>query len=323
MIQTNPLSNHNLFISHDLGETQDKVGQFIWPHRMQASRSSHIDARLDGVVLGDMGLYYLQYGANVSIDAGEISDYYLIQTALSGKACVTNGSHQVNATAGFTTLVSPQGITKIQMGPDCSYLVLVLKRQALERQLSKQKNKNLQQPILFDLSPSQSSQTRALQQTLGYFCQQYNDFADQLNQPRVNHQFSELVISLLLNTWRHNYSEQLRQTSPAPLPWHVRKAADYIRENISNTISLQEVALQVGVTPRTLQNGFNHFLNQTPSRYIQSMRLNLVHESLQQANPQNTSVTEILLDKGINDAGRFAQLYKRRFGELPSETLKR
>lgn len=323
MIQANPLSNHNLFVSHDLGETQEKISQFIWPHRMQAKQTSQIQARLDGIALGDMGLYFLRYGTKVEIDAGEISDYYLIQTALSGKANVANGRYHIDTSPGFTTLISPRGVTKIQMDPDCSYLVLTLKRQALEQQLSTLLDKSLPQPILFELSSTQSSHTAVLQQTLAHLCQQYNDFAGQLDQPRLNHQFSELVISLLLNTWRHNYSDQLQQTASTPLPWHVRRATDYIKDNIRSNISLQEVARQVGVTPRTLQNGFNHFLNQTPSQYIQSLRLNLIHRDLQQANPQETSVTQILLNQGINDAGRFAQLYKRRFGELPSETLKR
>ena len=323
MIMSNPLSHHNLFHSHNLGETEEMVGQFIWPHRMLTSKAKEIDARLDGLSLGDMGLYYLRYGANVKIDAGEISNYYLVQTALSGTASVTNGHRKIDATPGFTTLISPCGITKIDMDNECSYLVLLLKRKALEKQLTELLDKPLKEPVVFDLCTHHQNQATSLQQTMLFLCQQYNEHSAELDQPRLNHQFTEMLISVLLNTWQHNYTEQLLNTASTPLPWHVRKAMDYIQQHIHANISLTAVAREVGVTPRTLQNGFNHFLNQTPSGYVQSLRLNLAYEALQQANPKQQSVTEILLDQGINDAGRFAQLYKRRFGELPSETLRR
>lgn len=319
----NPLYRHNLFQSHDLAETEAMVGQFICPHRMLAGRTQQINARVDGLSLGDLGLYYLRYGTKVNIDAGEISDYYLVQMALSGSASVVNGKRQTDAAPGFTTLVSPCGVTKIHMDQECSYLVLLLKRKAIEKQLCESLDRPLKEPVIFDLFAARQSQTTTLQQTMIYLCQQYNNHAFELNQPRINIQYNEMLISLLLNTWQHNYSEQLLNTISAPLPWHVRRAMDYIQQQISTPICLKDVAREVGVTPRTLQNGFNQFLNQTPSGYIQSLRLNLTYRALDQADPKQHSVTEILLDHGINDAGRFARRYKCRFGELPSETLRR
>jgi AraC-like DNA-binding protein len=44
---------------------------------------------------------------------------------------------------------------------------------------------------------------------------------------------------------------------------------------------------------------------------------------LQRAAPGSTSVTDVLLALGINNLGRFADYYRRRYGCLPSETLRR
>lgn len=324
MLQTNPLSNHNLLISKDLYETEQQVGKLIWPHHMYADHLNRdLDARLDGLALEDMGLFYLRYGADVQIDAGEISDYYLIQTALSGKALIINGSMEAQAKQGFTTLISPRGSTRINMDSDCSYLVLMLKRQAVEKQLTHQLDSVLKAPILFDLQATTAKQSLAIQQTVGYLCRQYNELSAQLRSPSIARQFADLAISLVLNTWHHNYTDKLDMATATPLPWHVRKAIDFIQANIADGLSLQTIAQEVGVSGRTLQKGFNHFLQQTPSEYIRSLKLNRVHQSLLTASPQNHSVTSIMLQYGISDQGRFANLYKKRFGELPSETLRR
>lgn len=324
MLQTNPLSNHNLLISTDLHETEQQVGQLIWPHHMVADHMVRdIDARLDGLALGDMGLFYLRYGADVQIDAGEISDYYLIQTALSGKALIINGAMEAQAQQGFTTLISPRGSTLINMDSDCSYLVLMLKRKAVEKQLTEQLDSVLKAPILFDLEATTTNQSLAIQQTVAYLCRQYNELSTQLSSPSINRQFANLAISLVLNTWHHNYTDKLDMATAVPLPWHVRKAVDFIQANIADTLSLQAIAKEIGVSSRTLQKGFNHFLNQTPSEYIRALKLSSIHQALLSASPQNHSVAEIMLQYGISDQGRFAQLYRQRFGELPSETLRR
>ena len=42
-----------------------------------------------------------------------------------------------------------------------------------------------------------------------------------------------------------------------------------------------------------------------------------------EAPGRNTSVTNVAYDCGFSHLGRFAQEYARRFGESPSETLRR
>jgi AraC-like DNA-binding protein len=48
----------------------------------------------------------------------------------------------------------------------------------------------------------------------------------------------------------------------------------------------------------------------------------LVHVALQQAGPTD-SVTDILLRHGVASFGHFAMQYRKQYGCLPSETLRR
>jgi transcriptional regulator GlxA family with amidase domain len=100
------------------------------------------------------------------------------------------------------------------------------------------------------------------------------------------------------------------------------KARDYIEQHLGEPIALASLAQFCDVSIRTLQNGFTRFLQQTPSDYVRTRRLALVHVALQQAGPAD-SVTDILLRHGVASFGHFAMQYRKQYGCLPSETLRR
>jgi AraC-like DNA-binding protein len=324
MLHANPLSNHNLFASHDLDETRERIGHFLWPHRMRILRNdAHIETRLDGISLDNTDLFCLQYGAEVQLDPGEIGDYYLVQTTLSGTGHVTNGSRAADTGIGLTTIVSPSQATSIKMDAQCRRLILRIRRSDLERQLCQMLSRELKAPLVFELELHHSTPAgSAWLQTLEYLCQQFNLRAGCLDNPLLQQQFANMAITLLLSTQQHNYSEQLGKSRQVALPRHVCQARDYIDANLGESISLADLAVCVGVTARTLQNGFQRFLDCTPTEYMREQRLERAHRALLGADPEQAQVTDILLDLGIGNQGRFAQLYKTRFGCLPSHTLK-
>jgi transcriptional regulator GlxA family with amidase domain len=55
---------------------------------------------------------------------------------------------------------------------------------------------------------------------------------------------------------------------------------------------------------------------------LRRVRLAQARADLEAPGP-NTSVTNVAYDCGFSHLGRFAQEYARRFGESPSETLRR
>lgn len=323
MLQPHPLSNHNLFASHNLEETCHRIGDFLWPHRMQVlSGGDSVTTRLDGIRLDSVELFCLEYGAEVQLEPGEINDFYLVQTTLSGTGLVVNGNRRANTAAGMTTVVSPSEPTTTRMDASCRRLILRVRRDLVENRLSRLLNREMKAPLLFDLELSHESEAGAAWlRTLDYLCQQYQCHDASLGSDPIRHQFAELLIAQLINTQPHNYSDQLRQSAPVALPCHVRRARDFIDANLGDTLMLADLADIVGVSARTLQNGFQRFLELSPSEYIREQRLQRAHLELKRADPASAKVTDILLSVGIGNQGRFAQIYKRRYGCLPSQTL--
>lgn len=84
-----------------------------------------------------------------------------------------------------------------------------------------------------------------------------------------------------------------------------------------------DLARDVGVTSRTLLRTFRESFGVPPKRYLMLRELHNVRRSLVSGCQQEQAVADVLVRHGIWEFGRFAARYRRHFGELPSETLRR
>jgi AraC-like DNA-binding protein len=130
-------------------------------------------------------------------------------------------------------------------------------------------------------------------------------------------------MSSLLYTLHSNYSDQLnrqRQSTHRA----VRIACDFIDRNLADPITVDDIARAAGVSVRTLQNLFAQQLGQTPTSYLKHERLDRARSDLADA-PEGSgiTVTDTALRWGFTHLGRFATAYRSRFGESPSQTLRR
>jgi len=86
---------------------------------------------------------------------------------------------------------------------------------------------------------------------------------------------------------------------------------------------LSELARQTGVPERTLRTAFQSCYGLAPKELIRILRLNQARQLLLESSPDQTTVTQIAFEFGFWDLGRFAGTYRKLFGELPSETLRK
>ncbi|MCK8615138.1 helix-turn-helix domain-containing protein [Gordonia sp. C13] len=60
----------------------------------------------------------------------------------------------------------------------------------------------------------------------------------------------------------------------------------------------------------------------SPTEYLRQTRLERTHHQLLRENPSTVTVAEIAHSWGFGNLGRFSQMYRRRYGRLPSQTLR-
>jgi two-component system, response regulator YesN len=96
----------------------------------------------------------------------------------------------------------------------------------------------------------------------------------------------------------------------------IKKVCEYIRDHISENISLDQMALVAQVSPFYLSKLFKEEKGETFINYISDLRL---EKAKQMLTTTTTTIKEISTDIGYNDQNYFSKLFKNKFGISPTE----
>ncbi len=127
----------------------------------------------------------------------------------------------------------------------------------------------------------------------------------------------DLMASLVLYSNQGNESKYYKQDCF----YRLKRAEEYIRENLRNTITRDQLAEVSNSSIRTLSRAFEKKYGIGPKAFIKKSRLNSAYLELLSSRYDTTTVTQIALEYGFGHIGKFATDYKKTFGELPSATL--
>jgi AraC-like DNA-binding protein len=127
----------------------------------------------------------------------------------------------------------------------------------------------------------------------------------------------KLLESLLLEASVDSQSDSERNRYKV-----ARRAYGYLRERIDDVPSIGELCAITGASYATLERGFRELYGMAPRAMISQLRLFRARSALLHPDP-STTVTGVALRWGYLELGRFAVLYRQRFGEAPRETLRR
>jgi AraC-like DNA-binding protein len=103
----------------------------------------------------------------------------------------------------------------------------------------------------------------------------------------------------------------------------IARFEELLAANSNRPLYLAEICAAVGASETTLRVSCHEHLGMGPLRYLWLRRMHLVRRALLTATPETTTVTEIALDHGFWELGRFSVEYGALFGETPSESLRR
>lgn len=103
---------------------------------------------------------------------------------------------------------------------------------------------------------------------------------------------------------------------------HVRLAEAFLAAHAADPLSLARLAGAAGTGERSLQLAFRAVRGVTPREALAAIRLERARDMLLSPT-DGARVTDIAIQTGHGHFGRFAAAYRTRFGETPSETLRR
>jgi AraC-like DNA-binding protein len=307
--------------TRDLDEAIEAVTRVYCPHETAVTgRPTDLNAVLRVFGHTAQPLVSLSYSTDVSIDAGAFSNLCLIMKCARGSAAARQGSRMVDWRDGQTMPFSAGLGTDLRFDRAFSQTSVRLDIDRLERLCSRWLGRPLDRPLRFVLKPF-SPELQRLWDRLLTFLQSVNE--DQLAPGAVvTASLDEFILTTVLGGHPHSFTDDLAAPVPAVVPGIVRHAERYMAENAAAPLTIADIALEVGVSVRSLQAGFREWRQTTPMAALRHIRLQRARSALLEPD-ETTEVTDVALRWGFAHLGRFSAIYKAVFDETPGSTLRR
>lgn len=318
-----PLRGRTILKTSNPDETYDVVARTFRKHDMRGlGQSRRVDARMNALVLPGVSLVYLHYGVDLCIDVGAFEDFYLLHLNLQGRCRIAVSSTEYVADRTRAILCSHRQAFRFGWEPDSRVLALKIDRETLNRCYQTMSGLTLRNDIefapLLDLMSPGGQRWLSL---LRFIEADSSHEGGLCGTAAGAAQLADLLLTSLLAGHDSSHRAQvLGAVSPAA-PRYVKRAEDYMRANLDRALTLSEIAAHVGVSIRSLSNGFRDFRGLSPMAYATHLRLEQAHETLQAAEP-GTSVTGVAHQWGFHHLSNFSSLYRRRYGQRPADTLR-
>ncbi|NIJ04495.1 helix-turn-helix transcriptional regulator [Frigoribacterium faeni] len=121
------------------------------------------------------------------------------------------------------------------------------------------------------------------------------------------------------------FPHETGQAAPAVLAAGSRRlarAVEYLHAHAHEPIGVTEVAAAADLSVRGLQVALQRTFDLSPTELLRQIRLDRVRADLEAATPETTTVSAVARHWGFSHLGRFSAVYRDRFGEQPSATLR-
>lgn len=296
--------------STDPDQASRHLARLYSPHRLTLpGRADGFAMRLRRRRLGNVGLASLAFGAETQLEQQPVGGFVLVTAQWAGQTWLRVGGQ---AYQGGPGLVVVDGADRP-----------VIKRFSAD---SQRIHVRIDRPALIRLAATLDHRDGGL------------DFAPVMTERSLARRRWWLALELLLarvsepgeaGPWLPALEENLLLTlladhdhpAPAPMPAAIRRAETYLRAHGAEPLTLAQIAAAAGISIRSLTAGFRDQFGCSPMQYLRSLRLTAVRQALL-AGEEGKRITDIALDHGFGHFGRFAGLYRRQYGETPSQTLR-
>mgnify|MGYP000336126319 FL=1 len=321
------LRNHRVLSSTDLDELRQSIANLTAPHDFDIKgEHAQLDACVAAAKCGDLSFMHVAFG-NVEISVKspeENADGLILYLITSGSGVLRLAGKEIEFSVRkgvMRDLVAPVNASEAGFG-------------AFALPLSKSKLKAHARALIGDTADPMGLTFEPeidftapggtiIRNTIHYIAEALDSSLLDLDNPIVNARMEDLLLTQCLTLLPNSYQAALNGRSVATVvPYHVKRAREYIHAHADKKLGLADIAAVAGCGYRGVQRGFMDAYGVSPMAYLRIVRLKRIRALLLEG-PDGSSISDIAKKWGFPHMGRFAQVYRREFGELPSETARR
>jgi AraC-like DNA-binding protein len=254
---------------------------------------------------------------------GAYSELINFVTVLQGTTALTAAGLSGEATVDRGLVFRPRNKGRLLTSDQSVRTNFFIKAKDLETALEHMLDTRLHGPLEFHTEIDWSRGLAAsLKWQLGFMMQEMERPDGLASNTVALASMTDLLVTLALRAAPHNYTDQLTVGPAAAVPAYVRRAEEFMRAHCAEPIRITDIAAAAGCSVRTLSDVFSRFRGRSTLAILQGIRLEKVHAELSLIDTGAT-VGAVARRYGFTNASRLKAAFKRRFGETPSDVVRR
>lgn len=303
-----------IFDRADAYAVSEYVNQHVGSHCIRLPTRGRPEASISHRRFSSLDLCRISYGAPVRVTSAALETIYHLQILLQGQCRSRAWGQEQIFRAGEILLINPHDPVDLTYSADCEKFIVKVPVRLLENACLEQQWTLPEQGIRFIAQRQDLSAMSGFAQLLGLVCHE----AENLCEVEVHALYERIVATKLLGLMASNV---LRVVPRAEEGGGFERVRQFIEEHLTEDIGVEQLMAVARVSERSLYTLFERQVGLSPRDYLRQRKLERVHAELQMASAR--SVTQVALDHGFLHLGRFSEAYRKRFGELPSQTWRR
>ncbi len=321
-----PLSDYQHFKSSDFDAIKTKLCMSIAPHKLRLlDRNTPINASINRAPYGNLLLQAMRVGPTVEVLPLTLGSCYLIHMPVNGRTKFTVNKKEFESTDSVGAVMSPGSQIQSLWERNCSAILVKIDSRLVCRHLERILGYKPSSEIRFSPALNLTSAGGiAWRRVWNYILLELESKGTDPFLYVRSIASENLLITTLLTSVANNYSDKIAEkvARSEKLPAYFVHAEKYMKLHAATPPTVSEIAKVAGVTTRTLHKAFARYRGVCPQKALLKIRLEAAHFELLMGGSDMT-VTEVATRWGFFELGRFADKYKKHFGELPSSTLGR
>ncbi len=258
------------------------------------------------VELEHTGLRIFELAANTSDELHGHGCYYQISVPLSGAVSFQFNQRVRSMDINQRLIVSPSDRhCHIAHDQPVRIMLISAHEDFLRKELEERVDNAPDELAFIPWVEGATEQFRKLAETL--FALAVNSSSDLLAMQEFERKLAEVFLSLHAGTHSAVWSKQ-RENLPHPA---LCRVVEYIRDAYGDDLSLDRLAQCAGVNKFHLIALFQRHLGQTPSLYVNEVRLEQARQLLQRTSQD---ITAIAYEVGFGSLSTFQRAFKKKFG---------
>lgn len=305
-----------------LSRMQKEVGRLLKPFDLATRTRTRYDARLIHRRLGRTALTLIEYGGEVTIDAGVMNRFYLLQVPLEGSYTLGFSGRPVEVQTRCAHVIHPRMPLQMKWSANCRVLVV-----RFEEAMMALRNTESRMPELLpghgDVIRLDSEPNQALGRLIDYITAEAIGGRLFERAPQAAAHAESLLVRAILDRFETcNSLDSTARPLRDAVPDYVVRAEEYVLDHLVECLSIADIVRAASVSERTLFEGFRRTRGASPLAWMRAQRLDRARAQLLAARRGELRVTDVAMRWGFPHIGRFCVAYRNRFGETPRQTLR-